>query len=700
MRTCNILLQSHEMKEVDKSDFLSENNKQNEVIDNEVPIDDVENGSDEYDIGRYVDNHSNISDDLKHTLLKKPWMPSNHYNFKNDIVVGIRPFLFKWFSIYPWLAYSKLLKGTFCTYCVLFHTHITHGSFQGHFITKPFQRYQKFLEKANNHSKTQWHIESSSRFNDFINMKNNVHQMINSNYSNKIVTNRKKLTPILSSLYFCALHNLPIRGKSDDSAVFNKLLQFRIDAGDTILKDHLENAPKNLTYISHRTQNELLESMSVTLKSVLTQEINEATCFSIIADETADISGIEQLSICIRFLKNNNIYEEFIGFYPLEEFDAKFISKTILEACSHMRLDMNKCVGQGYDGCATMAGHISGVQKRIKDMYPRAHFFHCASHRLNLVINDLNALTEVRNCISKIKDTITFFKESAVRMNVISIGNCKLTKLCETRFVEKHKSVRQFNEKFIVIVEGLEEMSTSHHFNNKTRDRSLEILNSITTPSFVILLSIIAKYSAKFEFISTVLQGVDIDLQEATQQIQDLLKLLKNERSNSECQFDLIFKKAEETAIKIGLELQLPRRANRQTQRDNYPTNDIKEFFRQSLFIPYLDSIIMSINDRFSDENLKAFSLFSLHPKKMKKMSIQEFSKVVKSINHLYGPLLDNFEEEAITWYEFWLRKPCDPSTQLIDLLEICKYYPAVKKALEIAISLPATSCSVERTFR
>lgn len=35
--------------------------------DNEVSIDDfvVKNGSDQYDIGRYIDNRSNISDDLK-----------------------------------------------------------------------------------------------------------------------------------------------------------------------------------------------------------------------------------------------------------------------------------------------------------------------------------------------------------------------------------------------------------------------------------------------------------------------------------------------------------------------------------------------------------------------------------------------------------------------------------------------------------
>lgn len=314
-----------------------------------------------------------------------------------------------------------------------------------------------------------------------------------------------------------------------------------------------------------------------------------------------------------------------------------------------MKLDLNKCVGQGYDGCAIMAGCISGVQKRIKYMYPKAHFFHCASHRLNLVINDLNALPEVRNCISKINETITFFKESAVRMNVINSSNCKLTKLCETRFVEKHKSVTQFLEKFIVIVEGLEEMSTSKHFNSKTKQRSLEILNAITIPNFVILLSIIAKYSAKFEFISTILQGMNIDLQEATKRTQELLQIVKNDRCNSECQFNLIFKKAEEIAIKIGLELQIPRRAIRQAQKDNYPSHNINDFFRQSLFIPYLDSIIMSISDRFSDENLKSFSLFNLHPKEMIKMNIEKFSEVVKAINNLYGLLIDNFEEEAMT---------------------------------------------------
>lgn len=98
----------------------------------------VENGCDQYDIGHYLKNNFNITEDLKYKLLKNPWIPCIHYNFKKDIVVGNRPFLFKWFSIYPWLVYSKVFKSTFCIYCVLFLTHVNHGAFQGQFINKPF----------------------------------------------------------------------------------------------------------------------------------------------------------------------------------------------------------------------------------------------------------------------------------------------------------------------------------------------------------------------------------------------------------------------------------------------------------------------------------------------------------------------------------------------------------------------------------
>jgi hypothetical protein len=98
------------------------------------------------------------------------------------------------------------------------------------------------------------------------------------------------------------------------------------------------------------------------------------------------------------------------------------------------------------------------------------------------------------------------------------------------------------------------------------------MLTVITTPTFVVILSIMAKYSAKFETVWTVLQGIDVDLQEATKHIQDLLSLLEIDRKSYENIFNSIFNEVKLVASKIDLKLKLPRCSVKQVHRENYPT--------------------------------------------------------------------------------------------------------------------------------
>ncbi|CAN7984652.1 unnamed protein product, partial [Ixodes hexagonus] len=109
--------------------------------------------------------------------------------------------------------------------------------------------------------------------------------------------------------------------------------------------------------------------------------------YSILADESADISGTEHLTLGIRFvdMKTKILRKEFLGMVSLEEMNAEAISTAILQALEELGLNLENLVGQGYDGCLSMSGCISGVQARIKKRQPRALYFHCASHRLNLV---------------------------------------------------------------------------------------------------------------------------------------------------------------------------------------------------------------------------------------------------------------------------------------------------------------------------
>ena len=50
-------------------------------------------------------------------------------------------------------------------------------------------------------------------------------------------------------------------------------------------------------------------------------------------------------------------------------------------------LSPEDCVGQGYDGASVMAGKDGDVQALFKKSeYKYANYFHCAAHRLNLVL--------------------------------------------------------------------------------------------------------------------------------------------------------------------------------------------------------------------------------------------------------------------------------------------------------------------------
>ena len=59
-----------------------------------------------------------------------------------------------------------------------------------------------------------------------------------------------------------------------------------------------------------------------------------------------------------------------------------------------------------------MAGKENGVQVRIRSTYPIAVLVHCSAHRLNLVVNDLNAVVDVRNTIGTVKAIIKYFREN------------------------------------------------------------------------------------------------------------------------------------------------------------------------------------------------------------------------------------------------------------------------------------------------
>ena len=106
---------------------------------------------------------------------------------------------------------------------------------------------------------------------------------------------------------------------------------------------------KKATYLSWQIQNEIIHICANSLRNqLLTELIDEQKFYAVIADETADISGTEQLSISIRFVSHENeisIKEVFLGFVALSDATAVGITKEIIEFIQQCGLNIEKLRG-------------------------------------------------------------------------------------------------------------------------------------------------------------------------------------------------------------------------------------------------------------------------------------------------------------------------------------------------------------------
>lgn len=99
------------------------------------------------------------------------------------------------------------------------------------------------------------------------------------------------------------------------------------------------------------------------------------------ADESIDVSCIEELSLCCRW-EEGGVPEE--HFLEIIQFDAESIYSAVVQCLKEKNLQVSKIVGMGFDRASTFSGKKSGVQTRIRNLAPHALFVHCHCHLLQL----------------------------------------------------------------------------------------------------------------------------------------------------------------------------------------------------------------------------------------------------------------------------------------------------------------------------
>ena len=197
---------------------------------------------------------------------------------------------------------------------------------------------------------------------------------------------------------------------------FSALLQYRIDGRDSVLQNHLQTTGKNATYISNTTQNDLITSAGSVIPDNILNKVSHAKFFSLLVDETTDLSKQEQITMCFHCSSNEKLCEDFIDYVAVNNMTGKRLTDSILARLCQLPLDLLCMVGQGYDGASAISGVFNGVQTVICRQFPAALYVHCASHCLNLTLSTACKQPQIRNAHGVVGEVAAFFNLSLIHI--------------------------------------------------------------------------------------------------------------------------------------------------------------------------------------------------------------------------------------------------------------------------------------------
>lgn len=710
------------------------------------------------DFGLYIGERS-FNDAERASLLRNAWVPPESFSYPFSVHRkgnrDVKCYLSKkHFSEFRWLTYSCHLQGLLCKFCFLFAKQ--GGVYQqtnlNKFVKSPLKKYSKLLGKDGDlisHQTHRYHKDAIERAEFFLQTISNpdisINNMIDQKRRQQILENRERLKPIIEGVILLGRQNIAFRSHRDDGFSFSNntdhtsritdngdspinrgnfkaILEYRAK-GDPILKNHLINATARSTYISKTIQNELILTIGEEITGIITEKIGKAKFFSIIFDETTDISNSSQMTFFVRYVFANKIHEDFLCFLQCHRenyadvgisiepiLSGKILADTVIKAMKDYSLNLKNCIGLGTDGCNVMLGEQKGAVQELKKTLKNALKSPCYNHALNLSVSKTTNVQSVRNSVGKIKETINFFYASPKRSVIFrKISDSTLIKLCETRWVERHESIFRFCSCFESIITALDNISNWQDVDSSSKADTLR--NSLLKTEFIVTMFCLSEILSYTVNLSKILQGTQIDKATAGSIVSNVLQKLKHKRSSPEIVFSNIFKTISLLHEKLNINLSTPRIVGRQTHRVNVQTDSIEDYYRITIYIPTLDFLIEDLEYRFDEDlmNILNFNIALPSVSVFSKLNANELNTSIKQVSEF----LLNFSTDSQIILEIKLKAELELWHKKFENDHSClkestlffytqcdeQFFPNIKLILQALLTFPVTVASAERSF-
>jgi len=134
-----------------------------------------------------------------------------------------------------------------------------------------------------------------------------------------------------------------------------------------------------------------------------------------------------------------------------------------------------------------------------------------------------------------------------------------------------------------------------------------------------------------------------------------VVAVLEKKRETADDSFDGIWSQAQELADLSDTELVQPRLSVRQRNRVNVPACSPQEYFKRSIFIPFLDHVLSDLKERFAAHNSAVYCLSILIPAFFHQYSFDDLLPALEMYHKFVSDDRNKLRSEFDLWKQRWI---------------------------------------------
>ncbi|XP_022030925.1 zinc finger MYM-type protein 1-like [Helianthus annuus] len=494
----------------------------------------------------------------------------------------------------------------------------------------------------------------------------------------------------------------------------------------------LPKAAGNNQYLSPSIQKDIANCFEEEVVSSILKEIGDDV-FSLLVDESSDVSKKEQMAIVLRYVDAHGLVKErFVGLVHVMETSSLALKYAIDTFFAKYGLSLKRLRGQGYDGANNMRGEFNGLKAKILEENSSAYYVHCFAHQLQLVV-----VTVARKHLG----VVNFFDNLSILMNIVC-SSCKRTDILrynekervekeigsgiletgsglnqelsfirpgDTRWNSHYKTLIRLVDMFPSIIRVLEYVKKECN-NPSTQNQAFKMIGFLSSFEFAFYLHLMLHILGLTDILSRALQRKDQDILEAVLLVETTKGKLQEFRERG---FDPLLEKIHLFCEKHNIEIMDMTEnyisgGGPRAKRQRYDMTN-QHYYKFDCFNTVVDMEIQEFGDRFTEINTKLLqNMTAFNP-------FDSFSKfdasILMRLCEFYPYDFDNGEKVVLAHqldlYIDSVRKD-EHFSNLSGIADLARVmvetrkhisFPLVYRLLKLTLVLPVATATVERCF-